>query len=213
MVFSASRLQIWYEKSYLEKKIKIEKTDTSYVIIPESFYKKVGNLSNNKIYNFCFIGAINTDKDTLKNRKWIIDFITKYFNDESYLEFTDRRSKMKNKTLGNFDYTLKRNGFTPKQVCLEERGFFDKDYYEKMCQSKFCLCPAGDKMYSMRFYEALMCKTIPIVDKKEETFRTKAESKLDYRYYLRNKKIFKYRKEWAEHNYNLFLKHHTLKYM
>ena len=70
MVFSASRLQIWYEKSYLEKKIKIEKTDTSYVIIPESFYKKVGNLSNNKIYNFCFIGAINTDKDTLKNRKW-----------------------------------------------------------------------------------------------------------------------------------------------
>jgi len=37
-------------------------------------------------------------------------------------------------------------------------------YFEKMCQSKFILCPAGDEPWSFRFYETLMCKSIPIVE-------------------------------------------------
>ena len=78
-----------------------------------------------------------------------------------------------------------------------------------MCQSKFCLCPAGDEPYSMRFYEALMCKSIPIVNNAKESYRTIMESRLGYKYYL-STDIFEYRLDWVEHNYELFLKYHTL---
>jgi hypothetical protein len=68
-------------------------------------------------------------------------------------------------------------------------------------------------MWSMRFYECLMCKCIPIVDKVEETFRSVEESKLDYKYYLTSCPEFVYREDWVEHNYNLFIKYHTLYYV
>ena len=36
------------------------------------------------------------------------------------------------------------------------------------------------------------------------------ESKLGYKFYLASDKEFVYRSDWAEHNYNLFMKYHTL---
>ena len=62
----------------------------------------------------------------------------------------------------------------------------------------------------MRFYECLMCKCIPIVNSVEETYRSEVESKLDYKYYLSSDTDFVYREDWVEHNYNIFLKYHTL---
>ena len=62
----------------------------------------------------------------------------------------------------------------------------------------------------MRFYEALMCKCIPIVLKREETYRSREESELDYRYYLASDPEFIYREDWVEHNYALFMRYHTL---
>ena len=61
----------------------------------------------------------------------------------------------------------------------------------------------------MRFYEALMCKSIPIVNNKNETFRSKAESELNYKYYLTTEQHV-YREDWVEHNHGVFLKYHTL---
>ena len=75
-----------------------------------------------------------------------------------------------------------------------------------MCKSKFCLCPAGDAKWSMRFIEAIMCKTIPIVNEVKESYRSEEESKLDYKYYLTSDKEFIFREDWVEHNYNIFLK-------
>ena len=49
-------------------------------------------------------------------------------------------------------------------------------YFETMCKSKYCLCPAGDAPWSFRFYEVLMCKSIPIVASWHHTYRTKEES-------------------------------------
>jgi len=63
-------------------------------------------------------------------------------------------------------------------------------------------------MWSMRFYEALMCKAVPIVSSKEETYRTDAESRLDYKYFLNTDEL-KFDVSLVEHNYQLFLKHHT----
>ena len=49
----------------------------------------------------------------------------------------------------------------------------------------------------MRFYEAIMCKAIPIVKSKIETYRSELESKIDYRYYLIDSPKFEYLKDWA----------------
>ena len=64
----------------------------------------------------------------------------------------------------------------------------------------------------MRFYESLMCQCIPIVDTIEETYRSEEESQLDYKYYLSSDKEFVYRNDWVEHNYELFLRYHTLEH-
>ena len=55
-----------------------------------------------------------------------------------------------------------------------------------MCKSKFVLCPAGDSSWSFRFYEVLMCKSIPIVENWHHTYRTKEEAKINYKYVLHN---------------------------
>ena len=51
-----------------------------------------------------------------------------------------------------------------------------------MRKSLYVLCPAGDSAWSFRFYETLMCKSVPIVFTWHNTYRTKEESKLQYVY-------------------------------
>jgi hypothetical protein len=207
------KLKMWYIESYKEKNKNIKKIDHSYAVYPKRFYKNI-DYNLQKSYDFCFIGSLYIDKQTFLNRKWILPFIKNYFNKNSYLQFTDKKTKnVFKKELGVFDYTHKKEGLVPKEVSIDNRNFFDKEYFDNLTKSKFCLCPGGDKKYSMRFYECLMCKCIPIVENKEETYRSKDESKLGYKYYLSNSKEFIYKPEWAEYNYKLFLKYHTLEYV
>ena len=205
------KLDMWYIESYSELSVDKYDIDTSYAIYPKRFYKNI-NLNIDKKYDFIFIGGLLTDYTTYKNRKWIIRFINNNFNCNSYLQFTDKKTKRNYKIKGDYDHTLSENGFVPKEVKKKERNFFDKKYFDNLSQSKFGLCPAGDSMYSMRFYECLMCKCIPIVKNVAETYRSKEESKLDYKYYLSSDKEFIYREDWVEHNYNIFLQYHTLEY-
>ena len=115
--------------------------------------------------------------------------------------------------LGSFDYTLKKKGLVPKEMQENKRDIFDENYYDIMSKSKFCLCPAGDSMWSMRFYDTIMSKSIPIVNHYDEIYRSLAELKLDYKYYLVSDNEFVYREDWVNHNYEIFLKYHTLEYL
>jgi len=205
------KLKMWYLESYSELSKSVKTIDYSYAIYPKRFYKNI-NLNLDKKYDFIFIGGLLTDNSTYNNRKWIIQFINDNFNSNSYLQFTDKKTKKKYKIMGNYDNTLSEQGFVPKEVAINERNFFDKKYYDNLSQSKFCLCPAGDAIYSMRFYECLMCKCIPIVNTVKETYRSEDESKLDYKYYTSSDNEFVYREDWVEHNYNIFLQYHTLEY-
>lgn len=211
ILFVCPELDMWYFESYSELSVDNPDIDKSYAIYPKRFYKNI-NLHIDKKYDFIFIGGLLTDISTHNNRKWIIPFINNNFNCNSYLQFTDKKTKQNYKIMGNYDHTLSENGFVPKEVKREERYFFDKKYFDNLSQSKFCLCPAGDSMWSMRFYECLMCKCIPIVNTVDETYRSKEEAKLDYKYYLSTDKEFIYREDWVEHNYNIFLQYHTLEY-
>lgn len=210
-MMTCPKLKMWYIEAYEELSIIVSKTDidSSYAIYPKRFYKNI-NLNFTKKYDLIFIGGFLTDIKTQNNRKWIIPFIKNNFNSNSYLQFTDAKTKLNYKIMGNYDHTLTEEGFVPKEHPGPRRNYFDKNYFNKLSQSKFGLCPAGDKIYSMRFYECLMCKCIPIVNSVEETYRTEAESKLDYKYYLSSDADFVYREDWVKHNYNIFLKYHTL---
>ncbi len=181
----------------------------------------------NKDYDFCFIGTFRIDPETRRNRQWIIPFIDQYFTNRSFLQFTDDKTRSIDpitgasnyRPRGLYDHTLKRQGFVPKYVKekIKSRNRFDSNYFGVMSRCKFCLAPAGDSFYSMRFLEALMTKCIPIVKTKHETFRSRRESKINYHYYLskefrRNRGKIKYRTMWTDINFETFLRHHTLEY-
>lgn len=58
----------------------------------------------------------------------------------------------------NVDFVLKRE-CTDKNVNLEDR----KQYLQELYDSKFTLCPVGNGIDTVRLWEALYCRTIPIV--------------------------------------------------
>jgi hypothetical protein len=121
---------------------------------------------------------------TLKNHgKWHIDHI------KPCAAFNKNNPKWE--LLGSFDYSKLNLGFCPKSQPdtqskkTQYRIVKDNiEYFEKMCQSNFVLCPAGDAPWSFRFYEVLMCKSIPIVESWHHTYRTKEEAKINYKYIL-----------------------------
>ena len=210
------KLRAWFKQAFFEKNIKKYKQKNDYAIFPDSLKKKVDKMSKKKKFNFIFVGSFVFNirpRIAFRNRKWVIPFARKHFNEGSYFCNTSKGIQLIGgwQKLGNFDHTYNNQSkyFVPKLKPLQKRNEFDKKYYQMMCASKFCLCPAGDKLWSMRFYESLLCRCIPIVNRKEETYRTEAESKINYKFYYTTDK-FVYREDWVEHNYNLFIKYHTL---
>jgi len=224
MYYSYDLKQVmWFNEACKQANINIPMTQ-EYAIYPKSLYMKVRELDHTKTIDFCFIGAFAfTEGQTFgaNNRKWVIDFCKNYFNENSYFINTtayynhDTRDNTHDDSwvvLGDYDKTYQpHNHLVPKFLPLEKRNQFDKEYFQRMCASKFTLCPAGDQMWSMRFLEAIMCKSIPIVRTHEETYRSKQEEYLNYKYYLADHiDDIVYRSDWVEHNYNIFINMHTL---
>jgi hypothetical protein len=201
-------LKLRYKKAHEEAGIKIKNIVTSYAIYPKSYYSAVANIGFEKDIDFVFIGMIGKNNNVCVNRTWLFPFARVFFTDKSY--FKDTTNPLDYKSNGVYDRTLEGGGFIPRKYADAEACKFDTSYFKILARSKFSLCPAGDCPWSMRFYEAIMCKSIPIVKYKWETWRSYEESKLDYKFYLADAKEFIYREDWAEHNYALFMKYHTL---
>ncbi len=207
------KMILWYNEALKELNLKPKKKkfiNTDYCIFPKRFYGYCSSLSNDKKYKYTFIGSLKVDHLTSINRSWIIDFINNKFNNDCYLQFTDKKTKENYVEKGLFDFTLKTNGFVPKEVKKNKRNYLDTNYYKKINQSQFTLCPAGDSFYSMRFLEAIMCHSIPIVLSYDETFRSKKESLLGYKYYLASEEHI-FRQDWIDENYRIFINNHTFK--
>lgn len=157
---------------------------TPIAIFSKEYYKNINELNHNKKYDFCFIGSISSCPP---RRMWVIDFAKKHFTNNSIFVNTDNDPNWK--SLGSFDISYKKLGFCPKQQCKSDKEHYrtvqeNHFYYESLCQSMFVLCPAGDSTWSFRFYETLMCKSIPIVESWHHTYRTVEESEIPYQYFL-----------------------------
>lgn len=180
-------LKYHMEEAIIEKGININATSCPPIaLFSKKYYNEICELNHSKVYDFCFIGSVNSNS---KERKWVIDFAKTYFTTNSIFINTDNDPQWK--SLGLFDYTKLNIGFCPKlqhdsqskkaQYRIVKENLY---YFEKMSQSKFVLCPAGDAPWSFRFYEVLMCKSIPIVESWHHTYRTKQEANINYKYIL-----------------------------
>jgi hypothetical protein len=168
-------------------------TDTAswcppFALFSKKYYTELNTLDHTKIHDFSFIGSIASNKES---RQWIVDFAEKYFTKNSIFINTDNDPNWK--SLGSFDFSGRGLGYCPKNSIdpqskqTQYRVIHENLYYfENMCKSKFVLCPAEDSSWSFRFYEVLMCKSIPIVENLHYTYRTKEESTLDYKYVLKD---------------------------
>jgi len=215
MFYFSPKLNAWYidaiqecgEEIYRKWVDSGQKIDYGYAIMPRSFWQNSALLATKDI-DYCFIGAFSTDEKTHIARQWLLRFIEEKFDSKCYLQFTDRTTRAGYIEKGEYDHTLRRKGFVPKELPIEQRNWFDENYFTTMARSKFVLCPAGDAPWSMRFLEAIMCRALPVVESPEHTYRSEQEALLGYKFYLSNEQ-HEYRQDWVEHNYAIFLKHHT----
>lgn len=208
-------LEYHSEEAYAEMNMDISKASwrPAIAIFSKKYYNEIRALSNEKKYDYCFIGSIKSCKF---RRQWIIDFMKKYFTEKSIFVNTDNDKDWV--PLGVYDKSNSINGYCPKQQknnqsrsvqyrIVNENLF----YFETMRQSKFCLCPAGDSLWSFRFYEVLMCESIPIVQSWHHTYRTEEESKINYSYYLScDYSNHIYNTSLLKNNTEIFEKYHLL---
>ena len=141
-------LKCHMEEALEEKKIQNVIVDwcPPLAIFSKKYYDDINELNHEKKYDYCFIGSINS---CYERRKWVIDFAKNNFTTNSIFINTDNNPEWE--LLGSFDYSKLNIGFCPKNLPdyqskkVQYRIVKDNiEYFEKMCQSKYCLCPAGD---------------------------------------------------------------------
>ena len=104
-------LKYHMEEAYIEKNLNPKNAShcPPIALFSKQYYNEINKLNHDKIYDFCFIGSINSN---YKARKWVIDFAKKYFTNNSIFINTDNNTQWK--LLGTFDYSNKILGFNPK---------------------------------------------------------------------------------------------------
>ncbi len=75
---------------------------------------------------------------------------------------------------------------------------WDDDYFELLANSKFVLCPSGDYTWTYRFFEAVMCGAIPVIEDYSPVYN-------GFRFKTINEPVrtMEWSQDDAEYNYNL----------
>lgn len=80
----------------------------------------------------------------------------------------------------------------------------DFEYYRMLSSARFALCPTGDCPWSYRFFEAIMCKSIPVIGDDERDIYS------DGFFYYRDSDSKSYDAGISEKNFSILVKKHTL---
>ena len=179
-------------------------------IFAKSYYEKLKALNTEKKHDFVFIGSIKSDQN---ERQWVIDFAKEHFTKDSVFINTDKGDW---NPIGIFDRTFLEDSYCHMNYDISDtrqkyyRTVEDNLYYFKtMATANFVLCPAGDAPWSFRFYETLLCQSIPVVASWHDTYRTATESSIRYKYRLYSE-VGSYDEDEVEYNDMLFRKNHLL---
>ncbi|KAH8097358.1 potassium channel [Aureococcus anophagefferens] len=161
-------------------------------------------------------------------RAWVLPFVKRYFTADSVLLDTSVKDAATHVPLGAYDRSVGGDGalagFRPIALNFTtgattcKKATCDPAYYEKLARSRFTLAPAGDMPWSLRFFEAVMAGSVPILSSKEHAGRNHAEKTLGYKYLLVSEYVARRRRfpgaapycaEWADHNLAIFLEHQS----
>lgn len=184
-----------------------ERVAPTALLFPRSYVEAVEAMHRTKAHDYSFMGTLYRP-EIFEYRRWILDFAASRFTDRSYLLLSDGAGE--HVRLGAFDHTGDRKDvFIPKEVPFDERAYFNPPYFEALRRTEFALCPAGDQPWSMRFFEAVLCRSIPIVSDPRHSGRNRVERAIGYHFALRDDEHV-YREDLVEENFQLFLRHQTL---
>jgi len=191
--------------------VSIATPNPQLALFSRSYYNTIQKLDHTKVYDFCFIGSIQSAPE---HRKWVLAFVKQFFTSKSLFVNTDKGDWP---SLGDFDKTGDKLGFCPKEQennqsrRVQYRRVEDnKFYFESMCKSEFVLCPAGDSPWSFRWYEAIMCGAIPLLEDAKHSYRTPLESKIGFTYALAKYGKPRFIEAAIQHNNEKFVKYHLL---
>ncbi len=80
---------------------------------------------------------------------------------------------------------------------------WDEEYFRILLESQFVLCPSGDYVWSYRFFEAILCGAVPIVEEKCSAYD-------GFQFYDLGDHELMRSPEMVEHNYSLCLSRLTV---
>lgn len=129
---------------------------------------------------------INGKEYTLVFPKFILGIKEEKIFDKVFVGLlTDKRKKFLDNFKGAF-IVDSNNGRKP------EAKVMDLEYFKTMARSRFVLCPNGDFTWTYRFFEAILCRCIPIVEQKCELYN-------GYHFYELGDN-YEYRGDWVKKN-------------
>lgn len=83
---------------------------------------------------------------------------------------------------------------------------FDENYFSTVKSAQFTLCLDGDFIWTYRFFEACMCRSIPVIQNMCASY----EGFKFYTINQYNNEHPEYNEEWAEYNFNLAMERLTV---
>jgi hypothetical protein len=184
-----------------------ERVEPVCLLYPRSWVQAVDAMPDERDLDYSFMGSLYRP-EVYANRAWILDFARERFTPRSFLLLSEEPEGYRR--LGPYDRTGSSEGvWVPKDAPRADRGFFNPSYFGVLRRSRFALCPAGDKPWSLRLFEAVLCGAIPIVEDHSHVGHNELERSLGYRAYLADE-AHEYDPDIAAHNRRLFLEHQTL---
>ena len=168
------------------------KNRCAFVKFPRAWYDRVRAAASGAAARprrrFVFIGASWLgDAKASAARGWAIAFARDHFSEHDYFALTDLKSNASGRAtpwqrLGAFDHSATHAGVFPKAHKSGDpaKYAFDAAYYGLLGSADATLCPAGDMPWSMRFYEAIMARSIPVLRTRADQHYSDAERELPF---------------------------------
>ena len=168
------------------------KNRCAFVKFPRAWYDRVRAAASGAAARprrrFVFIGASWLgDAKASAARGWAIAFARDHFSEHDYFALTDLKSNASGRAtpwqrLGAFDHSATHAGVFPKAHKSGDpaKYAFDAAYYGLLGSADATLCPAGDMPWSMRFYEAIMARSIPVLRTRDDQYYSDAERALPF---------------------------------
>ena len=124
-----------------------------------------------------------------------VKFAREHFQSDSYFAATD--AAQTHSRLGIWDHS-------------QDHRISHARYLGIIAQSRFTLCPEGDQPWTLRFFEAVSLKSIPVVWHPTRWARNPIELELGYQFVLFNESHV-YDVQVAESNFKIFTQHQLLR--